>query len=348
MTRKGFTLIELLVVIVIIGILVAIALPNFIKIKDKAKEAEVKQNCHAIQLALERYATDVPGALYPLRLYGGDWTDTETVWEEWVNWQQDLDPGNITKYNFGGETWIPAELDMGDTLIMESYLPSYPGNPFMKNKSETLLPTINHYPNPSYPGHPQWYRIVGGRESNKMYETFGPMWTGPSFMCSNAGDIFVHHIFNNPEYDAEGDYQKNPPGGWRNPSGNSVLVGNFSYYARAGKGQNFSLTSGGDPVGYTVAGYGSRRTPGQDVYNRNGNYKGRFRTEACYIDCRGDGGVYQANADIPCICDGDQSFPTISQNNGGSDSVADGVVITLDSGVDKKSARVNITTTEGT
>jgi type IV pilus assembly protein PilA len=45
MNKKGFTLIELLVVIVIIGILVAIALPNFIRIKDKAKEAEVKQNC---------------------------------------------------------------------------------------------------------------------------------------------------------------------------------------------------------------------------------------------------------------------------------------------------------------
>jgi hypothetical protein len=94
-------------------------------------------------------------------------------------------------------------------------------------------------------------------------------------------------------------------------------------------------------MGYTLAGYGAIRTTGQDVYNRNGNYKGRFRTENCDIDCRG--GSFD---DIPCICDTGLP-PSAARNNGGSDTLVDGVIITLDSGVDKKSARVNVGITEG-
>ena len=79
--NKGFTLIELLVVITIIGILAAIALPNYIKAKDKARESEVKANCHTIQVALERYATDNSGQ-YPKMIWGGDekgWTPVAGV-----------------------------------------------------------------------------------------------------------------------------------------------------------------------------------------------------------------------------------------------------------------------------
>ena len=66
--QKGFTLIEIMIVVLIIGILLAIAVPNFVKARDSSRAKSCVANLKQIQAAKEQWAmdnkkngTDTPG-----------------------------------------------------------------------------------------------------------------------------------------------------------------------------------------------------------------------------------------------------------------------------------------------
>ena len=82
-SKKGFTLIELMIVVAIIGILAAIAIPNFIRFQLKAKTSEGKVNVAAIRTAEEAYfsefGTYVAGVVSPANNGGTAKTDFTDV-----------------------------------------------------------------------------------------------------------------------------------------------------------------------------------------------------------------------------------------------------------------------------
>ncbi len=84
--KDGFTLVELMVVVVIIGILAAIAVPQFTGMKEKAENAAEEANLRIIDSAIEMYYAE-----------NGDWpNDLTSDLEPYIADMTDLDGYNLT------------------------------------------------------------------------------------------------------------------------------------------------------------------------------------------------------------------------------------------------------------
>jgi type IV pilus assembly protein PilA len=94
--KKGFTLIELMIVVAIIGILVTIAIPNFLKFQAKSKQAEVKSNLGGLYTGLQTFRFEFGSYTTDLQLLG------------WA-------PAWRPRYNYGFQTDNP---DPSGTLVV--------------------------------------------------------------------------------------------------------------------------------------------------------------------------------------------------------------------------------------
>ena len=115
--QKGFTLIELLVVVLIIGILSAVALPQYESAMERSRSTEALTNGRTLVDSMNRALTERPnespnhkGAL-DVKIGGGSWNENGTLYTT-TNFTYDISTGE----------YVLITRDLGDGEYYKLYM----------------------------------------------------------------------------------------------------------------------------------------------------------------------------------------------------------------------------------
>ncbi len=168
--KSAFTLIELLIVVAIIGILAAIAVPNFLHAQIRARVARVQSDSHAIAVALESF-----------RVFEGRLP--------YVNEYMDG-----THYN-GLTQFSPANAPLKTLTSPVSHIAALPGDPFRGGDYHYAYMTDvnNCWVNGSYgPDKSRtFFSGASGGYSNESQFVFGPPNASPTTPKGCDGRYFL-------------------------------------------------------------------------------------------------------------------------------------------------------------
>jgi type IV pilus assembly protein PilA len=114
--QKGFTLIELMIVIAIIGILAAVAIPQFIRYRESGFQSTMVNDARNAHTAVNAWLAENPGQVAPGEVINGVGSATPVAGTTYTAARASV--GNLVTIAAGGDITVTTPNRVGASVTM--------------------------------------------------------------------------------------------------------------------------------------------------------------------------------------------------------------------------------------